>query len=134
MRIDWAITCRYAEVNTNLVTIVGAGIDTYMLAEFPADLQVVLAVRLLAGEDDLGPEKTHTLVIRVLDPEMELISEIPVTMEGLESPNRRPGWEAGLALPIVQLFRVPEPGIYTIDLAIGGGTRTIPIIVLDQQG
>lgn len=33
LRVDWAIACRYAEVNNNLATIVGGGIDhTYIPA------------------------------------------------------------------------------------------------------
>jgi hypothetical protein len=132
VRIDWAIPCRYVEVNGNLATIVGGGIDTYWPPDFPAELQVLFALRFVASSEDIGPGKSHTMMVRLHDPEMNLISEVAVTMQDLAVSGGRPGWDVGLIVPMVQILRIESPGIYTVDLAIEGRIHTVAVAV--EQG
>ena len=68
MRIEWAIPCRYAEVNGGLPTIVGAGQEV-IFASLPAVCQLYVAIQLLAAPEEFNDPRDHRLVIDVLDPE-----------------------------------------------------------------
>jgi hypothetical protein len=129
VRIDWAVACRYVEVSGGTATIVGAGIDTYTLQSFPADLQVNMAVRIAAQDDELGSEHQHAFGVKVLDPAMEPISELRTPFTSEANPLKRPGWEGGMILPVVQVFRPEAPGVYTIELSVDGRAYPFSIIV-----
>jgi hypothetical protein len=129
VRIDWAVVCRYIEVNGGLATIVGGGIDTYTLAAFPADLQVIMAVRVVAQDDEVGPDRPHTFGVKVLDPSMEPISELPTPFTLGGSRHKRPGWESGTILSVVHVFHAETPGVYTIDLSVDGRSHPVSIVV-----
>ena len=76
MNIDWVVACRYAEVHDNLGTIVAAGIDTWWVPQFPAVIQVALAIRLLAMADELGEEHQHTVRNIIRRPSGEVLSDL----------------------------------------------------------
>src|SRR3954466_3307714 len=51
--VDWAIPCRYAEVNGGWATIVGAQVDAARVTQFPARVGTWLACRVAFA--DGGP-------------------------------------------------------------------------------
>ena len=69
MRVDWAIPCRYAEINGGLATIVGAQVDAARVAQFPARVGTWLAMRFVFGDDEAST--THEVLLRMLDPQLE---------------------------------------------------------------
>ena len=54
MRIDWAVTCRYAESDGTLGTIVGAGADVIEVVMLPQPVAMMLAVRLAAPAEEFA--------------------------------------------------------------------------------
>src|SRR2546423_9178456 len=62
MRVDWAIPCRYAEVNGGLATLVGAPVEAAAVGEIPARVGSWLALRLLVGRADAA--SAHDLIVQ----------------------------------------------------------------------
>ena len=127
MRVDWAILCRFAEVDDGLATIIGGGIDTFTVPSLPALLDLVMVVRLVGS-----PEETeHQLAIRLVDPELKQVGkELRATFSGTPNPEALPGWEAGVILRVAAGFPAPVAGPYTLEIAVDGrAAHTVPIIV-----
>lgn len=129
MNIDWVIACRYAEVHDNLGTMVGAGIDTFWLRELPGPVQVMLAVRLLAMDEELGSDQQHVLVNRVRDPRGDTIGEARMEF-AVEAQSARPEWLAGMLLTHVVRFEATEEGTYTVEYAVDAAEKSLPIHVV----
>jgi hypothetical protein len=129
VNIDWVIPCRYVEVHDNLGTIVGAGIDTYWIAELPMPVQVLLAMRLLAEADELTPDQQHSATNRVRDPHGDLLNE-----EGgefsVEATSANPDWLAGIIVPAVVLFAASEEGTYMIEVDVDQASASLPIHIV----
>lgn len=129
MNIDWVIPCRYVEVHDNLGTIIGAGIDTFWVTELPAQIQVLLAVRLLAMAEELDPEVKHSGINRVRDPRGAVMSEVSGEfVVGGES--ARPEWLTGIMLATAVMFEAPEEGTYTIEHVVDGTEASLPLHVI----
>ena len=60
VNIDWVIPARHAEIHDNLATIVGGGIDRQAAPEFPSVVGMMLAVRLTATSEEIGPDHMHS--------------------------------------------------------------------------
>ena len=105
MNIDWVIPCRFAEVHDNLATLVGAGIDTFWFADFPAGVQVGFATRLLATANELGPEHEHTVRSIIRDPRGETLSDLGDATfragSAEQAAGARTDWLNGIALVTV---------------------------------
>lgn len=129
MNIDWVIVCRYAEVHDNLGTIVGAGIDTFWVEELPAQIQVGLAVRLLAMHDEIGPGMKHSIANRVRDPQGDVIGEGSGELE-VTGESARPEWLAGIMLPTAVAFEAAAEGTYTLEFNIDEASNSLPIHVV----
>ncbi len=130
MRVDWAIICRYAEVaQDGLATLVGAGIDSFWLPEFPAELAVLVAVRFVGPDSELHAEHPHELTARVLDPQMIQIAELTSPFVIERGPRHPEGWEGGAIVATLHRFRAETAGAYTIDIAVDGNHQTVPVIV-----
>jgi hypothetical protein len=129
VNIDWVIPCRFVEVHDNLGTIVGAGIDTFWVSELPTQLQVLLAVRLLAMAEELGEDQQHEATNRIKDPRGEVISEVggQFTVGG---ETQRPEWLTGIMLSTVVQLEVAEEGTFTIEHVVDGNSVFLPIHVV----
>ena len=133
MNIDWIIPCRYAEVHDNLATIIGAGVDTWWVPAFPAPIQVLIAVRLLATRDELGPEHDHTVRNIVRDTSGNQLSDLQHTFQaGLpdEVAAARADWLTGIEVVTVVQFEASEPGAYGFEHIVDGSSKSVPLHVL----
>ena len=132
MNIDWLIPCRFVEVHDSLATIVGAGIDTVWLAELPAPVQLMLAIRLVGMVEEFTPDQLHRTTTRIKDPRGQTISEVGGDFS-ISAESARPEYLAGVTLPAAVGFQVAEEGTYTIECEFGDATEAIPIhVVLGQ--
>lgn len=130
MNIDWVIPCRYAEVHDNLGTIVGAGIDVFLVPELPSVVQVNLAIRITATAEELTPGMVHQGKTIILDPSGATSSEAEIEFAlGVENP--RADWLNGFIFPATVQFEAAETGTYTIEHVLGGNSSAIPIHVLE---
>ena len=133
MNIDWIIPCRFVEVHDNLGTIVGAGIDTLFVPEFPAPVQVAIAIRIQALPEELTPDVQHTVRNVVRGPDGEPLSEVggEVAFAGSQEVER-PDWLQGVILATVIAFEAAEEGTYAFEhtmdqsSAVGAAARRAP--------
>jgi hypothetical protein len=129
MNIDWVIPCRYVEVHDNLGTIIGAGIDTFWCMELPTTIQVVLAVRLLALDDELDEEVAHQALNRVRDPNGELVSEVGGEFRiGGDAIHK--DWLQGIMVSSLVQIEVTEEGTYMIEHEVDGTSKSLPIHIV----
>lgn len=133
MNIDWIIPCRYAEVHDNLATIIGAGIDTWWLAELPSPIQVGVVVRLLAAAEELGPDTDHTVRNILRAPDGSTLSDLEETFQAGaadEIVNARAEWLNGIVVVTLVRFEATEAGTYTFEHIVDGSTKSVPLHVV----
>jgi hypothetical protein len=128
VNIDWVIPCRYAEVHDNLGTIVGAGIDTWWVAAFPAVVQVAVAVRLLATADEMGEDHQHTVRNIVSGPSGEVLSDLESSFAAA-GPQVQTEWLNGIMVTLVIQFEAAAAGTYTFEHVVDDSSRSIPLHV-----
>jgi hypothetical protein len=129
MRVDWAIISRYAETNSGLATLVGAGIDTFFPGQFPAQIALPLTIQFRGRPEEIdGP---HEITLRILDSEMTQIGQGAVAIDSQPNPNRVEGWEAGLLVTLVGQAAAAAPGTYSIEIAWDGDhKKSVPFRVV----
>ncbi len=132
MNIDWIIPCRFVEVHDGLATIIGAGIDTLWVEELPAQVQVVLAIRLLGMAEELDHEIKHAFTNRIRDPQGKVIGEVSGEI-AIGATPARPEWLAGITLPLAAGFEAAEEGTYTLEFAFDDAEKSLPIHVVVGQ-
>jgi len=119
MRVEWAVISRYAESTGGLATLVGAGIDTYHVAELPTELVVPLTIQLKAHQAEMTG--AHEVRIRILDDSMEQLGEdATLSFEGELNPGLPEGWEAGALFTVLNRVTVERDGPYTISIEVDG--------------
>ncbi len=111
-------------MHDNLGTLVGAGIDTIWVQDLPAAVAVLMAVRLTAMADELGPDHPHTARNIVRDPSGEAISDVSGEFRA-ELPGARADWLTGLILPTLIQFQAMEEGAYAFEHIVDGGSPSI---------
>jgi hypothetical protein len=96
--------------------------------ELPTEIQVVLAVRVLAMAEEFG-EEGHTATNRVRDPRGDVISEVggPFKVDG-EPANQ--DWLQGIIITTIAQFEVTEEGAYAIEFEVDDSTQSLPIHVV----
>lgn len=130
MHIDWAVTCRYAESDGLVATIVGAGVDTQRLPQLPGPAATMLAVRLAGAPEELDPGKRHRLTVQVLGPNGDPVREpngdvIPSldTEFASDEPVEQavPGWLVNPLFTFGVQWWAAEPATYSIKLTVDHG-------------
>jgi hypothetical protein len=129
VRVDWAIPCRYAEVNGGLATIVGAQVDAARVTQFPARVGTWLAFRFVFSDDELAAP--HEILLRILDAQM---SEIDVNRTeltlGPPNPQKAPGWEGSHLMATFVQFDAGSSGTHTFELYVDGRhQQTLPFSI-----
>lgn len=129
MNIDWVIPCRFVEIHDNLGTIVGAGVDTFWVADLPYPIHVLMAVRLLAMADELDESVSHQSANRVRNPTGDVISEVGGDFS-IGGDPAQPDWLTGIMLGTAVIFEATEAGTYTIEHEVDGSIASLPIHVV----
>jgi hypothetical protein len=129
MNIEWVIPCRYVEVHDSLGTIIGAGIDTLWLPDLPAPIQVLLALRLLATEEELTADQKHPVTNRVRDPHGEIVSDVSGELS-IAGESTRPEWVVGIIVPALVQFEATDEGTYTIEQTVDEASVSLPIHIV----
>lgn len=128
MRISWAIPCRGVDVPADMMpNILGTGMNLFNAPSLPMQLQLVIAINVLAREDELGHPQTLEGV--VLGPDMEPVSEalsMPLQIDA--TPTKPPGWEQNMIFPLGLMFVAQQEGTHTVQFSIEG--RNQPEIAL----
>jgi hypothetical protein len=129
MRVDWAIPCRYAEVNGGLATVVGAQVDAVRVAQFPARVGTWLALRLVFGDEEASSE--HDVTLKILDPQLGEIGETHTNLTlGPPNPEKAPGWEGSHLMATFVQFDAGSEGTHTFELYVDGRhQQTLPFSI-----
>ena len=128
MRIEYAILCRYAEVNNNLATIVGAGIDTTAVPQLPTPIQTMLAIRAVCPPDEMPG--THHLRCYVEGPDGARIGDsldAEIEVAG-EAPAQE--WLANMMFAFGVQWEVATEGTYTIHASVDDADYPVPMHVV----
>ena len=118
LRVEWAIACRYAEVNNNLATIVGAGIDHMYVPALPMNVQVVLAVRLV-GDPEEATSETHTLRCVAFGPDtLDELARAEGELDMRGSAVLSSDWLASIHVPMGVMFHAESEGAYRLEVSV----------------
>jgi hypothetical protein len=129
LNVDWIIPCRYVEVHDNLATLVGAGIDTFWVQQFPASIQVLVAIRLTGVAEELDENIAHTSRNIITNPSGEVIGDGRVELR-LGMPEAKTDWLNGVILPSQMVFTATEEGTYTVENQVDDSSKSIPLHVV----
>ena len=128
MQIDTALLCEAATVHDNLFFILGGGITDVAYSDYPAELRVTLALRILVHPTEMG--RQHHLEILLQDEDGDQITRVNADVQ-LGDPDQVPPGELGEML-IPWSFpakpQLPNPGRYAFEIVIDGIHQlTIPL-------
>jgi hypothetical protein len=117
MRVEWAVICRSLSVgNDSLLSMEGAGIDTFWITELPEELIFPIGVRIAGTEDELAPGVDHRLEGHLIGPNMTPLGTLDMVFQGNEpSPDHLPGWELNAPIGVAVRFDAAEEGPHSLD-------------------
>jgi len=108
VRVEWAIPCRYAELEGGTATIVGAGVDVFFVADLPAIIGMMVVMKLSGSAEEW--EAQFTLGFQILDPSAPVVREESIEIGAQLGTQLFPTWERGGIIPTAHEFEVAEPG------------------------
>jgi hypothetical protein len=130
MQIGTALLCDAATVRDNLLFVLGGGVTRLYRTEFPADMNVSLALSIQLRRMEIG--RPHELAVDVIGEDGAKIAEVRGGFQIPEVPADMDVHEE-LAVPVVLPFAmagVPAAGNYSIEISIDGTHhRTLPFRV-----
>ena len=129
MRIDCALLCDAATVREGLLHVLGGGITRAGRPEYPAPLDLTLALRILIHPTEM--DRRHQLEVRLQGADGEPIAGFEIAFESTDPGDLEPGEHASLALPLVPppTVGLPKPGRYSFEVLIDGVHQaTVPFI------
>ena len=140
MQVDWVVTCRYAESDGSVATIVGAGIDVLYVAGFPHEVGIMVAVRLSAPFEEVSADQGHQLIGRILGPDGapvrardgSAVAPLELDLHTTTGASQLvPGWLATPLHAIGLQWWAPHEGTYTIEIGVDDEEPTLtPVHVL----
>lgn len=135
MRVDTALLCDAATVREGLLHILGGGITQIVRPEYPAELGVTLALRIMVHPTEM--EHPHQLQIVVQDADGHKITEVRAEVQAEPLPEGvEPGEEGELLIPWAFPGRpkLPAAGRYSMELLIDGvHQRSVPFRAVQMQ-
>jgi hypothetical protein len=131
VRVDWAIPCRYAEVQQGAgATIVGAGADVAIVPDPPAVVQLLFAVRYVGPPDELDGETEHPVACRIFNPKGDRIGEQRGGLRAEGTPLVA-GYATELIVPTTIVLEAQEHGTYAFEFSIDDHEIQVPIHIIE---
>ena len=131
MRVDWAIPCRYVEVQHGAgAVLVGAGADTAVVPSLPTPLQVLFAVRYIGTPEELDGEMEHPISCRIFNPAGDRIGEQSGRLKA-HATFLIPGFVAELIVPTGVVLEPSDYGTYAFEFSIDESDKTVPMHIID---
>jgi hypothetical protein len=130
LRIEYAIPAKYAEVNDNLATIVGAGIDTFGVPELPTVVNTMVAVRVVGTHEEMhGHHRLRCLVRNeeheIVGPELDAEFDLDIGVAN----ELREDWLQNTMLSLGIQFDAESEGAYTITVMVDEAEIAVPFFV-----
>jgi hypothetical protein len=135
MRVDTALLCDAATVREGLLNILGGGITRIVQPEYPADLAVTLALRIMVHPTEM--DHPHQLQIIVQGEDGEKVTEVKAQVQVANPEQIPPGEDGELLIPwnFPARPKLPGPGRYSMEILIDGihqGTVPFRASTLDE--
>lgn len=119
MRVDCALLCDAATVREGLLHVLGGGITRVNRPAYPAPLDTMLAVRVMARPTELG--KPHTLELLLNDDDGKMLAKVDLRFGVMDPSLIPPGEEASIPMPLrFPGVMLPKAGTYVYELRIDG--------------
>jgi hypothetical protein len=120
VRLDTALLCDAATVREGLLHILGGGITQIIREEYPAELGVVLALRIMVHPTEM--EGSHQLRIVVQGEDGEKVTEVRADVQVANPELVPPGEEGELLIPwnFPARPKLPTTGRYSMEILIDG--------------
>jgi hypothetical protein len=134
MRIDCALLCDSVTIREGLLHILGGGVTRANRDNFPAPLNLALALRIMVLPTEA--DHTHQLTVNLLTEDGGKIAEIGIEF-GINDPSAlEPTEEASLPLALtLHTLPLPREGPYKFELTIDGVRRgTVPFRAVKLGG
>jgi hypothetical protein len=131
VRVDWAIPCRYVEVQQGAgAVLVGAGADTAAVPTLPMPIQLLFAVRYVGAPDELDGEAEHPISCRIFNPAGDQIGEQSGLLKA-QATQLIPGYVAELIVPTGVVLEPNEYGTYGFEFSIDESEKRVPMHIVD---
>jgi len=135
MEVDTALLCDAATVRDGLLHILGGGITAVARPQYPAELGLTLALRVMVHQTEV--EHPHQLQIILQGEDGEKITEVRAEVQAQTPPeNVEPGIQGEILIPwdFPGRPKLPAPGRYSMELLIDGvHQRSIPFRAVQMQ-
>lgn len=133
MRVDWAIPCRYVEVQQGSgATIIGAGADVAAVPSVPMVLQLLFAVRYVGAPDELDGEARHEIACRIFNPSGAQAGEQTGALTA-QATQIVPGYVAELIIPTAVVLEATEYGTYGFEFSIDESHERVPVHIVGAE-
>jgi uncharacterized protein DUF6941 len=118
--MDTAFLCDAATVREGLLNVLAGGITRTGRTEFPAALNLTLALRILLHPTEA--DDPHKLVVRLQGADGQEAARVDIEFGVSDPGNLEPGEVFSLPLPIPMPpeVQLPAPGRYSFELLIDG--------------
>ena len=130
MRVDCALLSDSVTVREGLLHILGGGITRIRRPEYPAQLGLALAVRIMVHPTEA--EDGHQLRLILQAGDGQAVMQLQATF-GIGKPDDAlPGEELAVSLPVPMYdLALPAPGSYSFELLIDGIHQTsVPFVAM----
>jgi hypothetical protein len=133
VRVDWAIPCRYVEVQQGAgAVLVGAGADMAAVPSLSMPLQLLFAVRYVGNPDELDGETEHPISCRIFNPAGAQIGEQGGLLKA-QATMLIPGYVAELIVPTGIVFEPAEYGTYHFSFSIDESEKRVPMHIIEPD-
>jgi hypothetical protein len=136
MRLSYAFLADAADVQNGKVYVLGGGITVLWRPQYPAPVGVAVVASFAFNASESGSERPLRLEINDADgngvaPAMEATFKLPSRADG--APTSVP-LEAAFAVRIADAPIIPGPGLYAIELLVGGDhVKSLPFAVVAPE-
>jgi hypothetical protein len=134
VRIDCALLCDAATVREGLLNVLGGGVTRAYRSEYPAPLNLTLAVRILVHPTEA--DRPHTLSVRLQGEDGQAIAAVDGEFRVGDPSSIHPGEEASLplALTFPPEVALPQRGRYSFELLIDAVHQaTVPFVATPPE-
>jgi hypothetical protein len=120
MRVDTCLLCDAVTVREGLLNILSGGITEVRHQEYPAELGVSLALRVMVHPTEIA--HSHQVEIILQDADGDRVTRVEIGTEPGEENSVPPGDEGEmlLAWTFPAQPKLPHPGRYSFELLIDG--------------
>jgi hypothetical protein len=135
MRVNTALLCEAVTVRDGLINILGGGITEVQHSEFPAELGVALALRIMVHPTEVA--HPHQLEIVLQGDDGEQVTKVDVGIEAGDASGIPPGEEGEMLIAWTFPARpkLPGPGRYSFEVLIDGAHQaSLPLRVAEIGG